>query len=90
MRRRLFIVIALLMLALLTQANEVPTLTEVQRLQIQNAILRVQLAQSELDRTKEAANVLIYTLQKPGYALDLERLVYVPIPEPPPQKRESP
>ena len=88
MRRRLFIVIALLMLALLTQANEVPTLTEVQRLQIQNAILRVQLAQSELDRMKEAANVLIHALQKPGYALDLERLVYVPIPEPPPKKTE--
>jgi hypothetical protein len=63
-------------------APQTPTLTDVQLLQLQNAILRVRLAQSELERTKADANALVHALQRPGYVLDLERMVYVPTPTP--------
>jgi hypothetical protein len=77
--------LVLLMLTVASAQTQAPLLTDVQRLQIQNAVLRVQLAQSELQRVTEAANALIHSLQKPGYTLDLDKFVYVPVPtkEPP-------
>lgn len=80
---RLSALIAALLLAGMawTSAQTGPILTDVQVLRIQNAILKVQLAQSELERAKESANVLIQSLQVKGYTLDLERGVYVPVKE---------
>lgn len=58
--------------------TDTPILTDLQRLQVQNALLRVQLAASELERTREAANALIHSLQRDGFDLNLEQLAYVP------------
>lgn len=74
---RAIVVLALLVGSVSAQPA-VPTLTDVQTLRVQNALLRVQLAASELERAREAANALIHALQQPGFDLDLERLVYVP------------
>jgi hypothetical protein len=59
-----------------------PTLSEVDRLRLQNAILAVELA--ELRRTQAIADAqrVLQALQVPGYTLDLERLVYVPVAPP--------
>jgi hypothetical protein len=50
-----------------------PTLTEVQRLQVQNVLLQLELAQAR-------AQALVVSLQVPGYDLDLQTLVYRPKP----------
>lgn len=88
---RILIMLAVLMLAALgVMAQEgAPTVSDVDRLKLQTfaqrreiAQLKAQLAQAEFDRATEAANALLHSLQKPGYALDVERLVYVPTPAP--------
>lgn len=66
-----------------------PTLTDVQKLRLQNAVLRVQLAQSELDRVREQANAFIHSLQVSGYELDFERLEYVAKKPPSPSGNED-
>lgn len=71
----------------------IPLLTDVERLQLQAvfqqmeiAQLKAQVVQAEFDKAKAAANALMHSLQKPGYALDVQRLVYVltPLPKPVP------
>lgn len=81
------VVLLVMVVSLSAHAAEAPVLTDVQTLKLQNAILRVQLtearvrsAQIEFEQARQAANVLIHGLQQPGYALDLDRLVYVPKP----------
>jgi hypothetical protein len=48
-----------------------PTLTELQRLTVQNRFLAYQLAQAQLE-------TVVKELTVPGYLIDLQRLVYVP------------
>lgn len=62
-----------------------PSLTDVQKLQLQNlaqsielAQLRAQVAQAEFDKARLAIGELVKTLQKDGYDLDLQTLTYVP------------
>jgi hypothetical protein len=69
-----------------------PTLTEVQRLTLQNALLRVQLAESrlqlaqtEFERARVEATSLLTSLQVPGYAFDLQTLTYTKAPAQPPK-----
>jgi len=64
-----------------------PTLTEVQKLQIQNVMLRIELAQrqaqqaqADFDKARGEAQTLIQGLQVPGYDLDLQALAYKPKP----------
>jgi hypothetical protein len=69
--------------------EDAPTLTEVQRLQIQNlaqrielAQLRAQAAQREFDTAREQIQKLVSSLQVDGYTLNLETLSYTPTPAP--------
>lgn len=67
-----FCVLALAELATFAQpAVTAPTLTEVQRLLVQNRILAVRLANAELE-------VVLKDLQVPDWDLDLNTLTYMP------------
>lgn len=56
-----------------------PTLSEVDRLRLQNAILAVELAELRRAQAIADAQRVLQALQVPGYTLDIERLVYVPV-----------
>jgi hypothetical protein len=67
-----------------------PVLTEVQKLQLQNAIQKMQLAQAaiqlaqvEFDKSRDSAQALLKGLQVPGYELNLETMTYVKAAPPP-------
>jgi hypothetical protein len=60
-----------------------PALTEVQRLQVQNVLLRIELAQrtiqqaqADFEKARTDATALMQGLQVPGYTLDLQTLTY--------------
>lgn len=66
-----------------------PKLTEIQSLQLKNALLRFELArvraqaaQSDLEQAGAAATALVQSLQVAGYGLDVDRMVYVAKPSP--------
>ena len=68
-----------------------PTLTEVQKLQLQNTIQKMQLAQAaiqlaqvEFERSRDSAQTLLKTLQVPGYELNIETMTYTKIVAPSP------
>lgn len=61
-----------------------PALTEVQKLQIQNVVQRVQLAQAQMqlaqleyEKAQTEAQKLLSGLNVEGYDLDLQKLEYV-------------
>ncbi len=72
-----------------------PTLSDIQKLQLQTLIqqleiaqLKAQLAQAEFEKAKGAfdranveASALVKSLRQPGFALDLQRMEYVPLPD---------
>lgn len=68
--------------------DEAPVLTEVQRLQLEKAILvlqntqlRLQLAQDDLSRSRlELQDVLKGLPKKDGWQFDIQKFVYVPVP----------
>jgi hypothetical protein len=74
-----------------------PTLTEVERLRIQVALQRLQIAQLRLEGVQreweEARQALLARLkevEREGYELDLETLTYRSKPKPPePEKRQE-
>jgi hypothetical protein len=73
-----------------------PTLTEVERLRIQVALQRFQIAQLRLEGVQreweEARQALLARLkevEREGYELDLETLTYRPKPKPPESKSEK-
>jgi hypothetical protein len=66
-----------------------PPLTDIQRLTMQNALLRVeaadykrQLAQGEYERARQEATALYASLQVEGYTLDLQTMTRVKTPAP--------
>ncbi|HVU11008.1 MAG TPA: hypothetical protein VHD90_07005 [Phototrophicaceae bacterium] len=66
-------------------APKVPELTEVNKLKLQNALqrmelaqLRAQAAQSEFDAARTEASVLVQGVTVDGFDLDLRTLTYVP------------
>jgi len=68
-----------------------PTLTEIQKLQLTNAVQRVQIAQlqvqaaqTDLQQAGAAAQTLVASLKVDGYELDLQTLAYKKTPPPPP------
>ena len=72
-----------------------PVLGDLQKLQIQVLVqkieiaqLRAQAAQEAFERAREEITKLVQSLQVPGYDLSLERLEYVKKPELP--KKEDP
>jgi hypothetical protein len=82
-------VAVVLALACGTRAQDTaPTLTDVQKLTIQNlaqrieiAQLRAQQAQAEFDKARQAIGKLVQSLQVEGYELRLETLEYVKKPQ---------
>lgn len=67
-----------------------PVLTDVQKLQLQNlslqleiAQLKYQIAQKDFDTTKADITKLVQSLQVSGYTLNLQNLVYIKNPDPP-------
>lgn len=66
-----------------------PQLTDVQKLQVQNALLRLEaaqlratLAQADVDKARADGSQLVAALNVPGYELDVQTLTYVKTPEP--------
>ncbi|HXG72908.1 MAG TPA: hypothetical protein VNJ04_20115 [Gemmatimonadaceae bacterium] len=66
-----------------------PTLTEVQRLQVQTlaqsieiAQLRAQQAQRDFAQAREQLTTLVQSLQVPGFDLDLQTMTYTKKPTP--------
>ena len=59
-----------------------PTITDVQRLTLQNAVLRMRLAQAEFDKARDEAALLLVELQKPGWVFDQQTMTYTKAPEP--------
>lgn len=61
----------------------IPELSEVDKLKVQNVLLRIELAQraaqqaqTDFDRARTEATTLLQGLQKPGFELDLQALTY--------------
>ena len=70
---RIGVLIALLTgMVLATPEPQTPTLTEVQRLTLQVRLLAFQLAQAQLE-------AYLKGLTMPGYTIDLNTLLYVPV-----------
>jgi hypothetical protein len=59
-----------------------PTITDVQRLTLQNAVLRMRLAQAEFDKARDEAAILLVELQKPGWVFDQQTMTYTKAPDP--------
>lgn len=60
-----------------------PALSEVQKLQVQNAVQRVELAQlryvnaaSEFEKARGDANALLKSLEREGFVLNLQTMQY--------------
>lgn len=72
-----------------------PTLSEVDKLRVQNVLLRIELAQrtmqqaqQDFEKARADAQALIQGLQVPGFDLDLQALAYKPkAPAPSPEKK---
>jgi hypothetical protein len=86
--RRLVLVAALL--SATVQAQPVaPSLTEVQKLQVQLALsrleaaqMRLQLASDEFQRARLEAQDMLASLDKPGWRLNIQKFEYEVKPEP--------
>lgn len=66
-----------------------PSLSDVQKLQVQNALQRLEIAQLRLQAAQQDANTVLKSLTIPGWKLDLSTLTYTKEKErhdgPPPQ-----
>ena len=56
---------------------QVPVLTEVERLQLQNKFQQMQIAELELQRARSELLVLVKSLEKEGYDINLQTLTYI-------------
>jgi hypothetical protein len=70
-----------------TAAPAAPTLSDVDRLKLQNlalamevAKLRAEAAQRDYDQARDAARVLLQQLERPGFTFDPSTLTYRPAP----------
>jgi len=84
------LVLGALLAFVVIAAPQGPSLTEVQRLQIQNltqrlelAQLRAQAAQHDFDEARAALTTLLKSLEVDGYDLDVGTLTYRKKPDPP-------
>lgn len=58
------------------QDAKTPSLTDVQKLQVQNVLQRLENAQLRVQLVQTEAQTLLKTLTVPGYQLDLQTLTY--------------
>ncbi len=60
------------------EPGPLPTLTDVQKLQLQNKYLQYENAKLRLDAAQAELLTLITSLQKPGYTFDVSSMTYAP------------
>lgn len=82
----LAVTLCLLVASPLVGQTQAPTLTEVDRLRMTNALLVTELAKlrseqarRDYEQTVEDARALVRTLQRDGFTLDLQTLTYRPV-----------
>ena len=86
MRRVLTVLLVCVACAAFVKAADAPTLTELERLRMTNALLVTELAKlrseqarREYEQAVEDARALVRTLQRDGFTLDLQTLTYRPV-----------
>lgn len=82
----LAVTICLLVASPLVGQTQAPTLTELERLRMTNALLVTELAKLRSEQARrdyeqavEDARALVRTLQRDGFTLDLQTLTYRPV-----------
>ncbi len=82
----LAVTLCLLLASPLVGQTQAPTLTELERLKVTNALLITELARlrseqarREYEQAVDEARALVRTLQRDGFALDLQTLTYRPV-----------
>ena len=82
----LSVTLCLLLASPLVGQTQAPTLTELERLRMTNALLVTELAKlrseqarREYEQAVEDARNILQTLQREGYTLDLQTLTYRPV-----------
>ena len=82
----LVLTLCLLVASPLVGQTQAPTLTELERLRMTNALLVTELAKlrseqarREYEQAVEDARALVRTLQRDGFTLDLQTLTYRPV-----------
>lgn len=82
----LVLTLCLLVASPLVGQTQAPTLTELERLRMTNALLVTELAKLRSDQARrdyeqavEDARALVRTLQRDGFTLDLQTLTYRPV-----------
>lgn len=82
----LAVTLCLLLASPLVGQTQAPTLTELERLKVTNALLITELARlrseqarREYEQAVEDARALVRTLQRDGFTLDLQTLTYRPV-----------
>jgi len=80
------VTICLLLAFPLVGQTQAPTLTELERLKVTNALLVTELAKLRSEQARrdyeqavEDARALVRTLQRDGFTLDLQTLTYRPV-----------
>jgi hypothetical protein len=86
MRLILAVTLCLLLASPLVGQTQAPTLTELERLKVTNALLITELAKLRSEQARrdyeqavEDARALVRTLQRDGFTLDLQTLTYRPV-----------
>jgi hypothetical protein len=82
----LAVTLCLLLASPLVGQTQAPTLTELERLRMTNALLVTELAKLRSEQARrdyeqavEDARALVRTLQRDGFTLDLQTLTYRPV-----------
>ena len=82
----LVLTLCLLVASPLVGQTQAPTLTELERLKVTNALLVTELAKLRSEQARrdyeqavEDARALVRTLQRDGFTLDLQTLTYRPV-----------
>jgi len=82
----LAVTLCLLLASPLVGQTQAPTLTELERLKVTNALLVTELAKLRSEQARrdyeqavEDARAIVRTLQRDGFTLDLQTLTYRPV-----------
>lgn len=77
---------ALLLLPQAAPSEKAPVLSEVQKLHVQNAVQRLEIAQLRFEAARNDLVELLKTLNVPGYTLDVATMTYQKEPAKEPKK----
>ena len=79
MKRGLCLLVLVVMSVGAGAQTEPLAISEVDRLRVQNALQAVEIAELRRQAAVAEAQRVIQSLQREGYTLDLERMIYVPV-----------